>query len=89
MPNRIQQGKAIYLAGCFEGSIEDTAWCITKHNTPQPQPLYKCNAEETDTRVWRHVKITECVTILVMSPDTDVYHIGLPFNHGHKVLSNI
>lgn len=84
MPKHIQPGKVLYLAGCFEGNIEDTAWCITKTNTPQPEPLYTCNAEETDTRVWRHVKITECVRILVMSPDTDVYHIGLPLIHRQK-----
>lgn len=47
MPKHIHLGKALYLAGYFEGSIEDTAWCITKMNTTQPEPLYTCNVEET------------------------------------------
>ena len=47
-------------------------------NRPQPEPLYNCIAEETDTRQWLHA--TECPlhNIPVLSPDTDVYHIGLP-----------
>ena len=47
-------------------------------NRPHPEPLYNCIAEETDTRQWLHA--TECPlhNIPVLSPDTDVYHIGLP-----------
>ena len=33
-----------------------------------------CNAEETDTRIWLHVKQTDFQNILVISPDTDVYN---------------
>ncbi len=32
--------------------------------------------------MWLHVKQTEQSNILIMSPDTDCYHIGMPLNHG-------
>ena len=35
-------------------------------------------AEETDTRLWFHVKKNNCTKVLIMSPDTDIYNIGLP-----------
>ena len=43
-------------------------------------PEYTCNAEETDTMLWLHASKTNCKTILILSPDTDVYMIGLPLN---------
>ena len=48
--------QALYVAGTFEGEISDTAWFVTGDNNPQPDPTYLCNAEETDTRIWLHVK---------------------------------
>ena len=47
----------------------------------QPDPTLK---EETDTRVWRHVQQTTGSKCLVVSPDTDVYMIGLPLYHGEN-----
>ncbi len=84
VPKYLQAGKAFYVAGGFEGSIEDTAWFVTSHDSPQPDPVYTCNSEETDTRLWLHVKKTACTRILIRSPDTDIYHIGLPLNHGNQ-----
>ena len=84
LPKQIQPGKAIIIAGCYEGDIEDTAWVIVRDSTPQPIPIYRSNAEETDTRLWVHCKNTECRRILILSPDTDIYHIGLPLIQGEK-----
>ena len=50
----------------------------------QPDPTLKNNSEETDTRVWRHVQQTTSSKCLVVSPDTDVYMIGLPLYHGEN-----
>ena len=36
------------------------------------------NADEADLRVWLHCKHSCGVNKLIFSPDTDVYHIGLP-----------
>lgn len=67
-----------YIAGAFEGDIVDTAWFVQGQQSPQPDPLYLCNAEETDTRIWLHAKQTSGTKLLIVSPDTDVYVIGLP-----------
>jgi len=37
------------VPGGFQGSIEDTAWCVTADTNPQPDLVYTCNTEETDT----------------------------------------
>ena len=81
IPKQIQPGKVLIMAGCYEGDIENTAWLIARGSTPQPLPVYTCNAEETDTRLWLHCRHTECRKILILSPDTDIYHIGLPLIH--------
>ena len=47
-------------------------------NRPQPEPAFNCIAEETDTRIWLHATKSQHENILILSPDTDVYHIGLP-----------
>jgi len=44
---------------------------------PDRGPLYTSNALEADNRIWRHAVQTTATKILVYSPDTDVYNIGL------------
>ena len=51
---------------------------MSYNNKPKPDLKYSNNSEETNTRIWLHVLKSECTQILVVSPDTDVYHIGLP-----------
>lgn len=74
----LHENQTLYVAGAFDGEITDTAWFIKGKNKAEPDPSFSCNAEETDTRLWLHVKNTDCTRVLVMSPDTDVYNIGLP-----------
>ena len=62
----------------FDGEIGDTAWFARGNARPQPNPVFTCNVEETDTRIWLHATRTGCSHVLIVSPDTDVYHIGLP-----------
>lgn len=38
---------------------------------------YHSNAYEADQSLWRHATMCEATTILLYSPDTDVYNIGL------------
>ena len=80
----LQCGMTLYIAGGIEGDLEDTAWCVSDQSSPQPLPTYQSNAEETDTRIWLHVSRTSLRRIYIVSPDTDVYHIGFPFDHGNK-----
>ena len=42
-----------------------------------PLSEYYSNAIEADTRIWRHAIQTQGTNILIYSPDTDVYNIGL------------
>ena len=75
----LKEGQVIVLAGCFSGETQDDAWVITGgHSIPQPTHAYKSNAQEADMRVWRHATQTSSQQILIYSPDTDVYNIGLP-----------
>ena len=79
------------IAGAFDGHATDTAWFVQGRESPQPDPSFVCNAEETDTRIWLHVKQTTANRVLIVSPDTDVYHIGLPLHpfHGKDVIVQI
>ena len=45
---------------------------------PQSDSRLTCNAEESDSRIWLHVLNSSGEKMLVLSPDTDVYNIGLP-----------
>ena len=72
-----------YVAGAFDGHLAHASWFVEGNNSPQPDPAYSCNAEETDTMLWLHVKGTNCSNVLVLSPDTDVYMIGLPLQCTH------
>lgn len=69
--------QVLYVAGAFDGS---TAWFVRGGCRAQPEPALFCNAEETDTRIWLHVKQSHFTRIMIISPDTDVYHIGLTFH---------
>ena len=73
----MSQGHKVVLAGCFGGEASNTAWLVQNNAIPQPLPEYSTNAEETDLRIWRHVFKTGATRILLYSPDTDVYNIGL------------
>ena len=48
------------------------------NSLPLPDLNYLSNAEEADMRIWRHATQTSAQHILVYSPDTDVYNIGVP-----------
>ena len=76
---RLGPQQKFVTAGGFDGSLKNKAPYVTS-STAQPQPddsLY-CNAEESDTRIWNSAGTKK----LVLSPDTDVYHIGLPIVAG-------
>ena len=84
MHKYLLQNQTMYVAGGHNGDLMDTCWYVKNKTKPNPDPKYSSNAEETDTRIWVHVKQTECERIPVVSPDTDVYHIGLPLASQNK-----
>lgn len=74
---RLQQ--IFITAGGFCGNQSNKAFFVTSiSKQPQCNESLYCNAEESDTRIWLHVMNSTGTKKLVLSPDTDVYHIGLP-----------
>ena len=74
---KLKADQHLIIAGCFpDGGMP---WIISGDgNLPSTEHKYQTSAEEADMRIWRHVKQTSASRILVYSPDTDVYNIGLP-----------
>lgn len=70
----LKENQTLYIAGCFA----DTAWYTNGFRDIQPDPRFFCNAGETDNRLWLHATKTLHNRVLIISRDTDVYHIGLP-----------
>lgn len=74
VPDLLSGEQRLVVARCFE---EGKALSITPSGM-QLCPLLTSNADESDTMVWLHVVHSAGTRKLVFSPDTDVYHIGLP-----------
>ena len=71
----------LVLGGCFGSDLApDAAWVISANSLiPEPEPTYNSSAYEADCRLWRHARGTSFSKILLYSPDTDIYNIGLGF----------
>ena len=67
----------LIIAGCFSGANEDCAWLVSSEELPEMLTTYNSNAQEADNRIWHHANQSEATKILIYSPDTDVYNIGL------------
>ena len=72
------------MAGCFSGEIQHTATVITggdaregESTYPSPDENYKSSALEVEQHIWRHALVTRSQDLLLYSPDTDIYNIGL------------
>ena len=68
--------QALYVAGAFDGDITDTEWFVRGGCRAQPEPALSCNAARGNG----HKTVAACKTkhFTIISPDTDIYHIGLP-----------
>ena len=77
----LTEGQSLVIAGCFEDGI---AWKVTCGSIPQPEPLYLSNAKEANQRIWQHVTNCSTENVLVYSPDTDVYTIGMSLSTVHN-----
>ena len=78
MHSHLSPHQKFYISGVFAEHLQTHLGFVEGSSSPQPDLVYSCNAEETDTMLWLHAKKTHCNKILVLSPDTDVYMIGLP-----------
>ena len=80
----LSTGQKLVFGGCFEGDVN--SWSIEHGEcTPLPAIQYLSNATEADFQIWKHAVCSTLEKILIYSPDTDVYNIGLSFVHpNHK-----
>ncbi|VDH93405.1 Hypothetical predicted protein [Mytilus galloprovincialis] len=67
----------IVKAGGFDDDRKDRAISILKGQVVD-YDLASGNHEEADTRVWLHASVTTADQVIIYSPDTDVFFIGLP-----------
>ena len=80
--HNLLQGQSLVLGGCI--SAEMTAWVVRGGDLfPQPEPAYSSNSPEADMRLWRHALQSNALRVLIYSPDTDVYNIGLSLISTH------
>ena len=75
---KLNQQQKFVTAGGLEGAERNQALFVTFNRSPQTDPNLYCNAEESDTRIWLHTISSYGTKKLILSPDTDVYHIGFP-----------
>ena len=76
-PNEILE---CFKRGGFSVSISGTAWsnvALDEAHQPQPLPSFNTNAQEADIIIWKHVKQCSSTKMLIYSPDSDIYNIGL------------
>ena len=78
--NHLQPFQVLCVAGRFNNDIFTNSLVYKSSCQPQPEPDLFSNAEETDSRIWLHAERKSKNKILVLSSDTDVYHIGLPLH---------
>ena len=70
----------LVLAGCFAGSGENVAWLLQPNELSAEQlDRYYSTAIEADNRIWKHATQSQADKVLIYSPDTDVYNIGLSY----------
>ena len=75
---RLRHSQIFVTAGGLKGEPRDKAVQVTSGQPPNINNILSCNADESDTRIWLHALHSPGTRKLVLSPDTDVYHIGLP-----------
>ena len=74
----LQGTQSLILSGCFTGANENDAIILSANElVPELTSIYHSNAEEADNRIWRHAYQSWASKILIHSPDTDTYNIGL------------
>ena len=62
----------------FTTNLKQQAFTISSRNkTTTLCPAITSNADEADLRVWLHCKHSQGTKVLIYSPDTDIYHIGM------------
>ena len=75
---KLRNGQVLVLTGCVSSNDEDYGWELTAGDVvPKVTKQFTSNAPEADMRVWRHALQSQHDKILIYSPDTDVFNVGL------------
>ncbi|SMN01637.1 hypothetical protein SPONN_2737 [uncultured Candidatus Thioglobus sp.] len=61
----------------FFSNQKGRVYSVNQHNELLQRPSYFTNMDEADMRIWLHCMHGSGQRVLIFSPDTDVYHIGL------------
>lgn len=88
IPQFLKEGQAFFCSGGFRGDLRDKCISVTG-NSKQVMEAMQSNTEETDLRIWLHCKHAWGTRKLIYSPDTDVYHIGLPLVSQWGVVNDV
>ena len=75
---KLKQQQKFVTAGGFDETERNQAVMVTFNRNPQTDQNLYCNAEESNTQIWLHTIHSYGTKKLILSLDTDVYHIGLP-----------
>ena len=70
-------GQTLYLSGCFPQNGTTNTYKFSGNSLPVSMTRYSSNSRESNMCIWRHAFQTEGSKVLIYSPDTDVYNIGL------------
>ena len=61
----------------FFTNQKGVVYSVSQDNEVLQRPSYFINMDEADMRIWLHCVHTSGQRVVIFSPDTDVYHIGL------------
>ena len=84
MPSYLKGKQKFIAAGGFDNPNQrDKAFVSSSDSLfqnilPAEVPSLQSDHEETDSRVWLHALDGQITSVLIVSADTDTYHIGLP-----------
>ena len=67
-----------FVAGGFLEERRYQCWGTNQAGNLNPYPEFRTTTEETDLKIWLHCQNSYGTKKLLFSPDTDIYHIGLP-----------
>lgn len=72
----LRVGQRLISAGGFDGDMMDKATVATKFAIEE-ESNFSSNHVKSDSRVWLYCLNTPHSRVVIYSPDTDTYHIGL------------
>ena len=74
----LSPGKRFFTAGSLRDELRDCVlFCQFGQSIPQIDERFTCNIEEADMRVCLHCKNAAGSRKIIISPDTDTYHVGM------------